>query len=96
MTERRMNFHEVADIIGRFLGDKIQDLEWDDFIHTKQDDWVVDAYRKCCFELDPLISHLGEPYPGVVAVLQAISKTLREIDMSKIPVDEKKPGKDQK
>ena len=79
MFKANMNLHEVADLIDRYLGhESLYPQEWNDFIDTGQDNWIVEAYRKCCYALDPLINHDGEPCPGVVTALKGIVTALRE------------------
>lgn len=69
MWKANMNLHEAAGVIECFLEKRsLYPQEWNDFIDSSQDDWVVDAYKRSCHELDPLISHPGEPCPGVAAI----------------------------
>jgi len=83
MWKADMNLSEVAGVVERYLASKSSyPQEWNDFIDTPQKDWIVDAYRKCCYELDPLINHDGKPSPGVVAALKGIAMALRESEES--------------
>ncbi len=91
-----MNFHEVADIIERFLSkNSSYPQEWNDFIETSQSDWKVNAYRKCCYELDPLVNSRQEPETAATAVLKTLANELRNSDISQIHIIEKsKPKSD--
>ncbi len=86
----KMNFHQVAGIIERFLGKSSSyPQEWNDFIDTSQSDWKVDAYRKCCYELDPLVNSREVPEAAAIAALSALAKELRNADINQMPVIEK-------
>lgn len=85
-TSRRSNRDktvlEVADVIERFLkGRSLYPQEWNDFVDRSQKNRIVDAYRKRCYELDPLVNRPGEPDPDAVAELQKMISTLRQSDM---------------
>jgi hypothetical protein len=79
MWKKTMNLLEVAELIERFLEKKpLYRQEWTDFVDTPQRDPVVNAYRKRCYELDPLVNRPGEPEPEAVSELQTIVQELRE------------------
>ena len=43
---------EMADLIERFFDGKgLYAQEWNDFVEVSQNDWRMDAYRRCCYEL---------------------------------------------
>ena len=78
MFKKNMTFHEVADVIQRYLEHKPSYfMEWNDFIDTSQVDGTVNAYRRRCYELDPLINHPGDPDPAAISELDLMIKELR-------------------
>ena len=80
-----MNYHEVADLIERFLDKKPQyPQEWNDFLETSQDFWPIEVYRKCCYELDPIVNCPDEPDPIAVAILRSMITALRAADISQM------------
>ena len=73
-----MNAAAVADLVERFLdGKSLHPQEWNDFVDASQRDKKIEAYRKRCSELDPLVNRPGEPDPAAVAELRSMIRTLR-------------------
>jgi hypothetical protein len=66
MSKRDLNRKQVADLIERFLNNRLAyPQEWNDFVECSQEDVQMNRYRKVCYELDPLVnSH--EPQDPVV------------------------------
>ena len=77
---------EIADIIERFLdGRSLYPQEWNDFVEIPQRQENLEAYRKRCDQLDPLVNRPGDMDPAAVAELKSMIKELREIGSSGIP-----------
>jgi hypothetical protein len=75
MHKRNMNCEKVAGLIERFLEKRSSYAqEWNDFVEIPQNDGMVDAYRKRCYELEP---QLEAPEPAAVAELESLVKALR-------------------
>jgi hypothetical protein len=76
--KKDMNAEEVAGLIERFLDrQSLYPQEWNDFVDTSQQDPLIDAYRKQCDELDPLVNCPGEEDPDAVARLRKMIQHLR-------------------
>jgi hypothetical protein len=74
-----LNYSGVADLIERFLeGEELYQQEWNDFVDTPQKDWQMDVYRRCCYELDPLVNSPSPPDPIALSVLRSIIRSLRD------------------
>ena len=72
---------QMADLIQRFLEDKpTHGQEWNDFVDTPQHDWRMDAYRRCCYELDPLVNSPGQQDQVALAVLRILVASLRKAE----------------
>ena len=62
---------EMADLIERFLdGKSLYPQEWNDFVEVSQHDWRMDAYRRCCYELDPIVNCPDPSDPIALSVLR--------------------------
>lgn len=73
-----MNEPEIADLIDRFLNNaSLYPQEWNDFVDTPQPEQRTDAYRKRCYELDPLVNRPGNQDPNSVAELKSMIDILR-------------------
>jgi len=71
---------EIADLIERFLDERsLYPQEWGDFVEVRQDDKKLDAYRKRCDQLDPLVNRPGEMDPKAVAELRFMIEELRRL-----------------
>lgn len=78
-SKRSKNALEVADIIERFLqGESLYPQEWNDFVEASQRDKKIDAYRRRCYQLDPLVNRPGEMDPKAVAELKTMIDELRK------------------
>jgi hypothetical protein len=78
MWKKDMNGNEVALLIERFLGNQsLYPQEWNDFVDCRQEDGVIDDYRKQCDGLDPLVNRPGAMDPDAVAQLREIADRLR-------------------
>lgn len=73
-----LNYSETAHLIERLIeGNELYPQEWNDFVEVPQRQKEVDAYRKRCYELDPLVnSH--EADPDAIAELRSMPRTLRD------------------
>jgi hypothetical protein len=82
-SNRNKTVLDVADVIERFLeGRSLYPQEWNDFVDRSQRNKIVDAYRKRCYELDPLVNRPGEPDPDAIAELRKMIGVLRQSEMS--------------
>lgn len=73
-----MNAAEVAQLIQRFLDNaNLYPQEWNDFVDTPQRDPDIEAYRKQCYELNPLVNRPGDPDPQALRALHSIIQQLR-------------------
>jgi hypothetical protein len=80
-SKRNKTVLEVADLIERFLGGQsLYPQEWNDFVDASQRNRTVEAYRKRCYALDPLVNRPGKPDPEAVAELRLMAKRLRQWD----------------
>jgi hypothetical protein len=70
---------EVADLIERFLDCKsLYPQEWNDFVESSQRSKDTDAYRRRCYELDPLVNRPGDMDPTAVGELRSMIDELRK------------------
>jgi|HubBroStandDraft_6_1064221.scaffolds.fasta_scaffold22229_2 hypothetical protein len=61
-----------------FLDDKrLYPQEWNDFVDTPQHDWRMDAYRRCCYELEPIVNSPEPQDPIALSVLRSLVVSLR-------------------
>jgi hypothetical protein len=52
-----LSYPEMAQLIERFLeGNELYPQEWNDFVEVPQRQKERDAYRKRCYDLDPLVN----------------------------------------
>jgi len=78
MWKKNMSKLEAAVIIERFLdNESLYPQEWNDFVECKQQDPAVDAIRKRCDQLDPLVNRPGDLDRASTAELSAIVAKLR-------------------
>ena len=69
---------EVADLIERFLQKRLAyPQEWNDFVECSDPDPAVNAYRKRCYNLDPLVNCPAPVDEDAVVELRAILDELR-------------------
>jgi hypothetical protein len=69
---------EVADLIERFLQNRLAyPQEWNDFVERSDPDPEVNAYRKRCDNLDPLVNCPAPVDEEAVVELRAIVDELR-------------------
>jgi hypothetical protein len=69
---------EVADLIHRFLENRpAYPQEWNDFVECSQVDPTIEAYRKRCYTLDPLVNRPDPVDENAVAELRGILHELR-------------------
>ena len=48
---------QVTELIERFLENRLAyPQEWNDFVECSQHDSIMEAYRKRCYDLDPLVN----------------------------------------
>jgi len=68
---RNRTLREAAEIIERFVQERsLYAQEWNDFVDMSQRDMEVEAYRKRCYELDPLVNCPGERDAKAIAELK--------------------------
>jgi hypothetical protein len=78
-----MNPEEAAQVIERFLAEtELYPFEWTDFAETKQQDPMVELYRKRCDKLSPLVNRPGEMDEVAVLELKSIVENLRAMSNS--------------
>jgi hypothetical protein len=76
--KRDMSPEEAAQVIERFLAEtELYLFEWTDFAEIKQQNPRVEAYRKRCDKLSPLVNRPGAMDEAAVAELKSIIKELR-------------------
>lgn len=74
-----LSYLEMAGLIERFLDRApLYGQEWNDFVDAPQHDWRMDAYRRCCYELDPLLNSPDTSDPTAISVLRSLVVSLRE------------------
>jgi len=68
----------MADLIERFLDGKgLYAHEWNDFVEVSQNHWRMDAYKGCCYELDPIVNCPDPQDPTALSVLRSLVVSLR-------------------
>jgi len=78
MWKKNMNQEEAAQLIERFLNStSLYPQEWNDFVETRQENRLIESYRRQCEELDPLVNRPGEPDQEAVARLRQLIQSLR-------------------
>jgi hypothetical protein len=71
----------AAQVIERFLAEtELYPFEWTDFAETKQQDPRVEAYRKGCDNLSPVVNRPGEMDKAAVVELRSMIEGLRSIN----------------
>ena len=69
---------EVADLVERFLDNRESyPQEWNDFVESSEPDPTIDAYRKKCYDLDPLVNSHEPADEDAVRELSRIIEELR-------------------
>ena len=69
---------EVADLVERFLDNRESyPQEWNDFVESSDPDPTIDAYRKKCYDLDPLVNSQEPVDEDTVRELRRIIEELR-------------------
>ena len=71
-----MSPEEAAQVIERFLDGPSESIEWCDFAETKQQDAMVEHYRKRCDKLSPLVNRPGDMDVAAVAELRSMIEKL--------------------
>ena len=79
MWKPDMTAEEAAGVIERFIDGPGDSIEWCDFAETRQKDAQVEAYRKRCDKLSPLVNRPGEMDEAAVAELRSIVQELRSM-----------------
>jgi hypothetical protein len=75
---RKRTQSEVAELIERFLENRLAyPQEWNDFVEHRERDPVVEAYRKRCYDLDPLVNRPDPVDEDALAQLRSILQELR-------------------
>jgi hypothetical protein len=78
---RELSAANVAQLIERFLdGTSLYPQEWNDFVETPLPSNTAEAYRKRCYELDPLVNRPGEPDAEAVSELRGMIEALKDAD----------------
>jgi hypothetical protein len=78
--KRNRDAASVADLIERFLdGRSHYRQEWNDFVDASQRDKEIDAYRRRCYELDPLVNRPDPQDVKAIAELRKIVNQLRQV-----------------
>ena len=71
---------DAADLVGRFLeGTELYPQEWNDFIEAVRVEPPVEAYRRECYRLDPMVNRPGSADPAAVEELRRIIAALRAL-----------------
>jgi hypothetical protein len=69
---------EVAELIERFLENRpAYPQEWNDFVECRQRDPTMEAYRRRCYNLDPLVNRPEPVDENAIAELRGILCELR-------------------
>ena len=77
---------EMAGLIERFLDGKgLYAQEWNDFVEVSQNNWRMDAYRRCCYELAPLVNSPDPQDPIALSVLRSLVASLRARPATELP-----------
>ena len=72
--------NEIADLIDRFLnGTSLYPQEWNDFVDCGHPDKMLDAYRKRCDLLDPLVNCPDTKDPKALEELKNVVHELRRL-----------------
>jgi hypothetical protein len=74
-----MTPEEAAAVIERFIDGPCDSIEWCDFAETRQKDSRIEAYRKRCDRLSPLVNRPGDMDAAAVAELRSIVGDLRSM-----------------
>ena len=70
---------EVADLIERFLENRSNyPQEWNDFVECPDPNPAIDAHRRKCWTLDPLVNRPEPVDGGPVQELRSIAEGLRK------------------
>ena len=70
---------EVADLIERFLENRSSyPQEWNDFVECSDADPAIDAYRRKCYDLDPLVNRPDPVDEDAVHELFGVIEELRK------------------
>jgi hypothetical protein len=72
-----MTPEDAAKLIESFLAGTSDSIEWCDFAETRQEDPIVERYRKRCDKLSPLVNRPGDMDEAAVAELRSIVQELR-------------------
>jgi hypothetical protein len=79
-TKGNMSPEDAAQVIEHFLAETEQyPFEWTDFAETKQQDPVVETYRKRCDKLSPLVNRPGAMDETAVAELKSMIEEMRSL-----------------
>jgi hypothetical protein len=88
MQAKRMKYSntltriEAAQLIEDFLnGTSAYPGRWNEFVATNQKDPGISAFRKRCYQLDPLVNLPGDQDQGAVAELRSMIERLRKVDL---------------
>jgi hypothetical protein len=80
-TARRRTAEEIAGIIERFLNQNSPySQEWNDFVECREPDSRLDAFRKRCDELDPLVNCPAPQDAKAIAELRSMVGQLRRLE----------------
>jgi hypothetical protein len=75
---RKSTRTDVANLIERFLQNRLAyPQEWNDFVERRQGDPIIDAYRRRCYDLDPLVNRPDPVDEDAIAELHGIVRELR-------------------
>ena len=78
IMRRERTKSEVAELIERFLENRLAyPQEWNDFVERHEPDPFVEAYRKRCYELDPLVNCPDPVDQDALSQLRGILQELR-------------------
>ena len=78
MWNKNFSRKEADQLIERFLEKRsLYPQEWNDFVDTPQENGIVEAYRRQCHDLDPLVNCPGAADPTAVVQLKEIIEHLR-------------------
>jgi hypothetical protein len=70
---------EAAGVIERFVDGAGDSIEWCDFAETPQKDPRVEAHRRRCDKLSPLVNRPGDMDSAAVVELRSIIQQLRSM-----------------
>jgi len=78
VMRRKKTRADVADLIERFLQNRLAyPQEWNDFVECSQSDPAIEAYRRRCYDLDPLVNRPDPVDEDAIANLRGILHELR-------------------